>query len=99
METKNLGHAINNLRKQRGWTQIDLAEKLCCTRGIITAYENGLKKPSVDKIASLTKVFGVTIDTLIGQAEIKKASVSKNPKLWRKFEQVQKLPQQDTRMV
>jgi transcriptional regulator with XRE-family HTH domain len=99
METKNLGHTIKNLRKQRGWTQIDLAEKLGCTQGIITAYENGLKKPSVDKIASLAKVLGVTTDELIGQTEIKTASVSKNPKLWRKFEQVQKLPQQDKRMV
>jgi transcriptional regulator with XRE-family HTH domain len=99
MEIKNLGHTIKNLHKQRCWTHIDLAEKLGCTEGIIAAYENGLKKPSVDKIASLAKVIGVTTDEIIGQAETKIANASKNQKLWKKIEQVQKLPQQDKRMV
>jgi hypothetical protein len=32
-------------------------------------------------------------DELIGQAGIKITNVSKNPKLWKNFEQVQKFPQ------
>lgn len=99
METKNLGLTIKNLRKQKGWTQIDLAERIGCTQGIITAYEHGFKNPSVDKIALLAKVLGVTIDELVGQAEIKTADNTKNPKLWKKFERVQSLPPQDKRMV
>ena len=99
MENNKLGHNIKNLRKQKGWTQSDLAQKMGCTQGIITAYENNLKQPSVDKIALLAKVFGVSIDELLGQTDIKVAAPPKNPKLWKKFELLERLPQQDKRMV
>jgi transcriptional regulator with XRE-family HTH domain len=99
MENVKLGHNIKNLREQKGWTQIDLADKISCTQGIITAYENNLKQPSVDKIALLARVFDVSTDELLGQTEFKSAVSPKNPKLWKKFELLQRLPQQDKRMV
>ena len=94
-----MGHNIKILRKQKGWTQIDLAEKMGCTQGIITAYENGHKSPSVDKITTLAKLLDVTVDELIGGTERKSPEAPKNPKLWKKFEQLQKLPAMDKRTV
>jgi transcriptional regulator with XRE-family HTH domain len=99
MDNEKLGKNIRSLRNQKGWTQIDLAEKLGLTQGIITAYENNAKKPSLEKITTLAGLFGVTTDELIGHAELKIAAPPKSPKLWKKFEQVQGLPIGDKRMV
>ena len=99
MQNGKLGENIRLLRKQNGWTQSDLAEKLGCTQGIITAYENNTKLPALEKIAFLANLFGVTTDELIGQTSLKTSAAPRNPKLWRKFEQVQKLPNDDKRMV
>ena len=98
MDANKLGKNIRLLRKQKGWTQIDLAEKLECTQGIITAYENCVKLPSADKIATMAKLFGVSTDELFGREDIK-STKPKSPKLWKKFEQLEKLSQSDKRTV
>jgi len=99
MQHGNLSKNIRLLRKQKGWTQIDLAEKLSCTQGIITAYENGVKQPSADKITAMAKLFDVTTDELFGRKEIKSPGKPKSQKMWKKFEQLQKLPPGDKRTV
>ena len=99
MSHSKLGQNIRLLRKQSGLTQIDLAEKLGCTQGIITAYENDLKQPSVDRIELLAQVFQISLDTLMGREEVKTTSAPKSPRLWKKFEQLQQLPDTDKRMV
>jgi transcriptional regulator with XRE-family HTH domain len=99
MEHNTLGNNIKQLRKQKGLTQVDLADKLGCTQGIITAYENDLKRPSVEKITQLSEILGVSSDELLGLKDIRTTTPSKSPKLWKKFEQLQSLPSDDKRMV
>lgn len=94
-----MGDNIKQLRKQKGLTQVDLAQKLGCTQGIITAYENNLKRPSVARIAQLAEALGVSTDELLGLKDIHTNAAPKSPKLWKKFEQLQTLPSDDKRMV
>jgi len=86
----NFGENIRALRKKHGWTQIDLAQKLGCSQAIITAYESNKRKPPADKIAVLAGLFGVSVNDLYG--EIATKVKAKSPKLWKKFEQIEKLP-------
>lgn len=99
MSQTKLSQNIRLLRKQAGLTQIELAEKLGCTQGIITAYENGLKQPSVDKIELLAQALHVSLNVLMGHEEIKTTDAPKSPKLWKRFEQLQQLPDADKRAV
>jgi len=94
-----LGNNIRIFRKQKGWTQIDLAEKLNCSQAIITAYETNVRKPPADKITLLSELFNVSVNKLFGEAPAKKNEKPKNPKLWKKFEQVEKLPAADKRAI
>ena len=94
-----MGSNIKRLRRQRGWTQTDLAQRIGCTQGIITAYENNLKRPSLEKITQLAKVLDVSTDELIGHTQMKSQAAPKNPKLWKRFEQLQKLPPGEKSMV
>ena len=53
------------LRKQKGWSQDELAENLDLSRQAISKWENGTSKPDIDNIKRISKVFDVGIDELL----------------------------------
>jgi transcriptional regulator with XRE-family HTH domain len=58
------GKNIRELRKQKGWSQELLAEKVDLHRSYISVVERGEKNLSLDNIAKIAKTLGVTIETL-----------------------------------
>jgi len=65
---------IKELRKQKGLTQKELAEKLIVTSQAVSRWETGDVEPSIDTISNMAKIFGVTTDELIGGSENKPQS-------------------------
>ncbi len=53
------------LRKEHGWGQSELAEKVDIHIGHLSRLENGHSLPSVEVLQKLAKVFGVTMDYLM----------------------------------
>ena len=51
-------------RKEKGITQIELANLIGVTQANISAWENGIAFPTSDKLPKLAKIFGCTIDEL-----------------------------------
>ncbi|HAJ79020.1 MAG TPA: hypothetical protein DCO75_04550 [Fibrobacteres bacterium] len=98
--SKELSKNIRVLRKQHGWTQTDLSKKLGCSQETITLYEKNIRKPSADLIPIIAKIFGVSVDQLYNLKEnLQSTGKDKNPKLWKKFEQIEQLPPSDKRAV
>ena len=93
-----LGETIRRLRKQNGWTQIDLSHKLNCSQGMITAYENNLKQPSTKKTAVIAKLFDVTISELFGEEKLPEKK-ELNPKYLKRLDQIENLSPTDRRVV
>jgi transcriptional regulator with XRE-family HTH domain len=62
---KAFGARVKELRKQRQWTQKELAEKLGIRFGQLNKYESGLHTPPVDKLVQLAEIFDTTIDFLL----------------------------------
>ena len=60
------GERLKYLRKQKGLKQSQLATRLCVTRSLISAYETGVKLPSIDMIIKLAYSFHVSTDFLLG---------------------------------
>jgi transcriptional regulator with XRE-family HTH domain len=56
---------IKFLRKQKDWTQEQLANEIDIKRSLIGSYEEGRAKPNYDVLALLSKLFKVSIDNLI----------------------------------
>jgi transcriptional regulator with XRE-family HTH domain len=95
-----IGTNIRLFRKQKGLTQVELAQKINCSQAIVTAYENNRKKPAIDTLSNLADSLGVTIDQIVGkEAPSKTGEKIKKPKLWKKFEQIDQLPDTDKRTV
>lgn len=63
--TMPIGEQIKDLRKERGWSQADLAAKINGDAGQISRYEHGRITPSADVIIRLAEVFDVTTDYLL----------------------------------
>ena len=65
----NVGKRIATLRKQKGWSQAELAAMLNVSDKSVSKWENG-GMPGIDLFPKLSKLFNVTIDYLmIGDAE------------------------------
>ena len=63
METKNV---IYELRTQKGLSQEELAAKVFVTRQAVSRWETGETIPNTDTLKLLSKLFDVSINTLLG---------------------------------
>ena len=61
---KIIGDNLSELRKRRGLTQFELAEKFNYTDRAISKWENGDTLPDVEVLYNLCEFYGVTIDYL-----------------------------------
>ena len=86
METKNVIYA---LRTGKGMSQDELAEKLFVTRQAVSRWENGETVPNTETLKLLSKLFDVSINTLLGSPRqlicqccgmpLEEASLSREP--------------------
>lgn len=56
---------LREIRKKQGMTAQVLAEKLGVSQGAISHYETGRRKPSIDMVVKMAKVFNCSVDDLI----------------------------------
>ena len=62
MDTKQV---ILELRTQKGMSQDELAEKVFVSRQAVSRWENGETVPNTETLKLLSKVFDVSINTLL----------------------------------
>lgn len=65
METQTLGMMIAAMRKERGMTQLELAEKLNVTDKAVSKWERDLSCPDVKTIPRIAEIFGISVDELM----------------------------------
>lgn len=63
METKDV---ILKLRNRNGLSQEELAQKIYVTRQAVSRWENGDSVPNIETLKQLSKLFDVSINTLLG---------------------------------
>ena len=61
---------LQELRKQKGLTQEELAEFLYVSRTAISKWESGRGYPNIDSLKAISKFFSVTIDELLSGEEV-----------------------------
>ena len=62
----NEQHPIRALRVMKGLSQDELAEKIFVTRQAVSRWENGETTPNAETLKLLSKLFDVSINTLLG---------------------------------
>ena len=61
MDTNATGRFIAERRKQKGYTQKELAEKINRSANTIWRYENNFQEPTLDTLRSFSAIFGVPL--------------------------------------
>lgn len=65
---------LKYLRKEAKMTQESLAERLNISRQAVTKWERGQSLPDIQNLKEISNIFGVTIDSLVGDVITKKES-------------------------
>jgi len=65
IDNMNIGNQIASLRKQNGFTQEELAEKLGISAQAISKWENGLNLPETAMLPLLSKILNSSIDSIL----------------------------------
>ena len=64
-----VAHNITELRRARGLTQLDLAEKLNYSDKAVSKWERAESLPDVQTLVALADLFGVTLDALVRETD------------------------------
>jgi transcriptional regulator with XRE-family HTH domain len=90
-----LGQRLARIRKDRGFTQVELAEKLDVIQAIISDYERGKLRPHPDMLAKLATALQVSADEILGLSNPGKAQRPVNRRFLRRLQAVDDLPKRD----
>lgn len=58
---------LTKYRKEQGFTQQEIADKIGINRGSYSNWENGKREPTLENVVKLAKLFKTTTDELLGQ--------------------------------
>ncbi|MBQ4522244.1 MAG: helix-turn-helix transcriptional regulator [Lachnospiraceae bacterium] len=65
MDTVKIGKFLKELRKENGFTQEQLGEKIGVTNKTVSRWENGNYIPPVECLAMLSDIYGISINEII----------------------------------
>lgn len=78
MKKETFGNMVAVLRKEKGMTQLELAEKMGVTDKAVSKWERDLSFPDVSSIPKLAEILGVSVDELMqNKAESKEEPIKK----------------------
>lgn len=66
---EQLGMRIAYLRKQKGWSQEDLALEANINKNYLSDLERGRRNPSLEILERLADAFGITLEVLFRGVE------------------------------
>lgn len=72
----SFGNILKKIRQENNLTQEELAKKINTSRSNIANYENDKNMPSIDMLEKLSKIFGCSIDYLLGKTAENSISIS-----------------------
>ncbi len=91
--SKEIGARIATLRKQKGITQKELAEKIGVTRTMVTDYECGRVRLYDEILARLATVLECPTDMILGLKPIPNTDSTPQLKITRRMRELEKLPE------
>jgi transcriptional regulator with XRE-family HTH domain len=96
------GQRLAALRKQKGWTQAELAARLGSTVKMVTYYEREAENPTHKTIESIAKVFGVPASEFMSSPATGKSNAQKPgpaSRLQQLTQRLSTLPRQKQKIV
>lgn len=99
MDKKIIGEKISSLRKEKGLTQKELADRLGVTDKAISKWETGVHFPDIAIMESLAEELEITVSELLGFEDATKEEVIKGMTLVSDEEKMKTKKQMKTRAI
>ena len=100
MGDESLGQRIARLRKERGWTQKQIAERTGLIQELVSNYETDKLRLNPAMILRFAEVFDISADELLrGSKSTVQAKKQPSIKLVRRMEQIEALPLYQQRVL
>lgn len=96
---ETFGERLARIRKERGFTQVELAEKVGIIQALISDYENGKLRMHAEMLARFALALGVSADELLGLKASKGNGHRPKRRVLRRLEQIEKLPEPRQRVL
>ena len=65
IDKKQFGAFLSALRREKGYTQKELAEKLCISDKAVSKWETGTSLPDTALLVPLSEILGVSVTELL----------------------------------
>jgi transcriptional regulator with XRE-family HTH domain len=92
IEGETFGQRLARIRKEKGLTQIELAEKMDMIQVLISDYERDKLRPYHDTVIRFAKALEISLDELLGVKPIRNKGVKSSPKIVRLMRKIEALP-------
>lgn len=64
---ETFGQRLARLRKEKGFTQEDIADKINISSQTVSKWENDISSPDIQTLIKLSDIFEVSLDDLLGK--------------------------------
>ena len=94
-----VGPKLRKLRKEKGWTQMQLEERTGIDQKNIRSYEAGKLSPSPRTMQKFANAFEVEVSEIVGENPSHAALVLEDDELLQLFRDLQRLPEADVNRI
>jgi transcriptional regulator with XRE-family HTH domain len=89
---ESMGERIRRIRKERGFTQIELAERIGLIQSLVCDYEKDRLRLSAEMAIRFALALEISVDELLCPKNIKTVSKQPSRKVLRRLESIESLP-------
>jgi transcriptional regulator with XRE-family HTH domain len=90
---ETFGQRLARIRKEKGYTQVELADKVGMVQVVISDYELDKLRPYHDTVLRFAEAFGMSTDELLGAKQVKSKGTDLSLKIMRRMRKIEALPQ------
>ena len=92
---ETISQRLARIRRERGMTQVELAQRLGVAQPVVSDYERGELRLHGELIIKLSDILGVSSEELLGLKKAPSNGVLKNRRLLRRLQAIERLPRRD----
>lgn len=92
---ETIGQRLARLRRERGLTQVDLAQRLGVAQPVVSDYERGELRLHGELIIKLSDILGVSSEEILGLKKTPSNGALRNRRLLQRLQRIERLPRRD----
>jgi transcriptional regulator with XRE-family HTH domain len=98
-EDETVGQRLARIRKERGYTQVELAKKIGSIQALLSDYEHDKLRLSAEMAVRFAMALDISTDELLHPDAKKKPGKKHSRKVLRRMEEIEKLPPRQQAVV